>query len=565
MSDEKKILDTETALNLTENNQPIDFSAYDVLDLEMCDLSAYKNICFKENSEINLGGDEPLPDILDVSRCASVDLSGRDLSSLKKPIVMKKGSSFSFDTRMQSGFGLNNIPPLTNADFSRASKISISGTDLSNYPKLDFATNADIRLINVKNIPQNIDFSHCHKVILNQCDLANQPNLRFKDGAEIDLSDCTNYPENLDLSNCSSVTIKNTDLTLVKNLKFKEGAIVDLSGCTNIPENIDFSRCKAVYLAKTDLSNIKDLKLKDGTYLDLHNCKALPQHVDFDKCNYVDLSHTDLMFRTDVKFKDGAEVNLRQTESIPDEVDFSPCAKLNLRQCDLGSGLIGGSRSISFRAGAEVSLRQCTNLPENIDFSPCATLNLRGCDLSAQSELKLRDNARVAILGATNIPQSADFSHCREVWINTKQSHNFNYGEALIVLNGFGPKTVDISNLQNVTTSQQNDEILENSTMTLLGTEQFIFKNRAQYEEYCTNPDNLPIPESVKIIFADERKELSQTLSAQQGELPTVTKADAQGRRIDNATERHREKSNVTEENKTPQTTIDVSKNQTTR
>jgi hypothetical protein len=565
MSDEKKILDTETALNLTENNQPIDFSAYDVLDLEMCDLSAYKNIRFKENSEINLGGAEPLPDILDVSRCASVDLSGRDLSSLKKPIVMKKGSSFSFDTQMQSGFGLNNIPPLTNVDFSRSAKVSVSGTDLSAYSSLRFADDATVNLSNCTNIPKDTDLSNCDVVSLCNVDLSQIKNLKFKDGAKVNLSGCTNIPENLDLSRCAEVTIKDTDLSQFKNIHFKDDAIVDLSGCTNIPENIDFSRCKAVYLADTDLSGISDLKLKDGAYLDLSSCKTLPEHVDFDKCSYVDLSYTDLMFRTDIKFKDGAEVNMRKAENIPDEVDFSPCAKLNLRQCDLGSSLIGGSRTMTFREGAEVSLYQCKAVPPNTDFSPCSKLNLSGCDLSGQTELKLRDNARVAICGATNIPSANNLNQCQEIWAGTKQAQSLDLGNAHVVLSGLGPKQIDISKLNTVTTAQCHDEILGTSMMTLLGTKEFIFKNQTQYQKYLENNENLRIPEDVKIVFTDERKELSQALSAQQGELPALTKADAQGRRIDNATERHREKSNVTEENKTPQTTIDVSKNQTTR
>jgi hypothetical protein len=271
------------------------------------------------------------------------------------------------------------------------------------------------------------------------------------------------------------------------------------------------------------------------------------------------------MCRTDIKFKDGAEVNMRKAEDIPDEVDFSPCAKLNLRQCDLGSSLIGGSRTMTFREGAEVSLYQCKAVPPNTDFSPCSKLNLSGCDLSGQSSLNLRENARIAICGATNIPSANNLNQCQEIWAGTKQAQSLDLGNAHVVLSGLGPKQIDISKLNTVTTAQCHDEILGTSMMTLLGTKEFIFKNQTQYQKYLENNENLRIPEDVKIVFTDERKELSQALSAQQGELPALTKADAQGRRIDNATERHREKSNVTEENKTPQTTIDVSKNQTTR
>ena len=536
MTDEKKTLDNDTAWDLTEAQKPINFSTYDVLDLEGCNLNTYKKITLKKGAEVNMGGIEPLPPEIDASKCAALDLSGRDLSALKKTITMSKGSSFDYNSYLKTGPNINHIPPLQNVDFSRSDKVSISGTDLSNYSKLTFADGATVSLNNCSHLPEKTDLSNCDSVTLCGLDLSQIKDLKFKDGAEVNLHGCTNIPENLDLSRCSSVTIQNIDLNQFKNLEFRNDAAINLSSCTNFPENLDVSHCRAVNLSNTDLSTIKDLKLKDGTHLNLNSCTALPQHVDFDKCNYVDLSNTDLIFRTDIKFKDGAEVNLRQAQNIPDDVDFSTCAKLNLRQCNLGSDCIDGSRSFSFREGAEVSLQQCENLPQNIDFSTCASLCLSSCDLSGQSELNFRDNARVALNGATHIPASTDFSHCQEVWINSSQTNAFDFGNAHVVLSGIGPKSIDVSHLKNATIStQQNDEILGMSVLSLQGTKEFIFKNRTQYEEFLANPNNQHISENISITFADEKKELAMALSKEQGELPKATKADAQNYRIDKA------------------------------
>ena len=540
MSNEPKVLDFETFYDLTDKKQKIDFLSYDVVDLEMCDLGEYKKIAFKKGAEVNLGGAEPLPQELDVSQCASVDLSGRDLSAVKNKITLRDGASFSYTSGLNGGIHLSNVPPLTNVDFSRCAKVTINGTELSHYKDFKFKDGADVSITRCTNLPENIDFSQCEAVQLSGCDLSNQQNLKFKDGATVDLSGCTNIPETLDLSHCERVILQGMDLSQVKNLKFKEGAQVDLSGCTNIPENIDFSVCAAVNLSQADLSNFKELKLKDGASLDLSDCKRLPEKVDFDKCAVVNLSQTDLLGRTDLKFRDGAIVDMSRAENIPEEVDFSTCAQLNLSRCDLSSEFIGEERTLSFREGAEVNLSQCKGLPQDLDFSKCQALNLSGCDLQNQGNLTFRDNARVSLVGCANVPASIEASQCKEIWITPNLADKVNAGNSEVIFSGIGVQKVDMSKFAHATTAPRHDEILGVNHMTLLSAKEFVFKDRQQYQDYLNNPNNLSIPENTQIIFADEQRQLlAQNLAAQQGELPQAPKASSQDRRITRAVARH--------------------------
>ena len=152
---------------LKGENLKVSFDA-DMVDLSWCDLSKVETIKFKEGAKVDLSYSKNLPEHLDVSMCAKVDLSKCDLS----------------------------------------------------YVELKFKEGAEVNL-SYSKLPRDLDVSMCDKIDLSMCDLE-ELKLKFREGAFVELRWAKNLPEVLDLSMCDKVDMGGCDLSSVKEIKFKD-------------------------------------------------------------------------------------------------------------------------------------------------------------------------------------------------------------------------------------------------------------------------------------------------------------------------------------------------------
>lgn len=469
----------------------------DEVNLESEDLSSLTELKFKDGAVVNFGGAEDLPPNLDISNCAKIDLSGRDLSHVP-PQILRENSTFIYTSHLQSGFGMNNLHPFgNNIDVSRCSSVTINNIDLSNASNLKFKDGAEVDLSGCENIPPHLDVSKCDKIYLSECDLSNLNDLKFKDNADISLADCKNVPSDIDITHCSGINLSALDLSEINNLKFAENSDANLSKCKNIPENLDVTPCKNVNLSECDLSCVKNLCFKDGATVIISESK-LPQNIDFSNCNEVNLSGCDLSNVKNLKFKDGAKVNLPGCKNIPENFDIRNCQEVNLAKCDLGN-----LKNLTFKDGAEINLSKCANIPYNTDFSMCSALNLSSCDLSQVNKINFRSIAKVNLQGCTNIPENFDVSMCNEVWLTPKQIDNVTIGNAHVVIGAIGYDKLDFRKLNNFTVSAcVNDEILGNSYVSFTGMKEYVFKDKKQYDDFIKNGG--AIPDSVTVSYEKE-------------------------------------------------------------
>lgn len=425
----------------------------DEVNLEMEDLSSIPNMKFKDGAVVYMGGVEDLPSDLDVSCCAKIDLSGRDLSQIPAQIL-KENSEFIYSSELQSGTGIDNLYPfINNLDVSRCSSVTINNSDLSNTCNLKFKDGAAVDLSGCTNFPENLDISKCGSINLSRCDLSTIKNIKFCDGAHISLADCKNIPCDIDISHCSSIDLSGCDLAEINNLKFAENAIVNLSGCKNIPENLDISHCKSVNLSQCDLKNIKN-----------------------------------------PRFKDNSSVNLCMSE-LPENIDLSNCNTINLSKCDLGN-----LKNLKFNDGAKVSLSGCANIPQDIDFSKCSSLNISTCDLSQINNIKIRNGAKINLQGCKGLPNHLDVSMCKEVWLTPTQVNEINIGNAHVIFGGIGYRKLDFSKLNNFSVCPTvSDDILGNSFMSFNNMQEYIFRDKRQYDNFIKNGGE--IPDGVNISY----------------------------------------------------------------
>lgn len=556
--EETKIFTFETLQETPEEELPKVIPEYDIVDLECIDLSNIKKLHFKDNAKVNIAGSDPLPQQIDFTNCSEVIISGRDTSKIS-PQKLKDGSSFYYIPRnFDTGFYINKLPPLfPNLDISRCQNITIQNTDLQNVPDLKFKKGSNVSLSGCTNFPENLDLSVCDSVDLSGCDLSNLKNLKFKKGAAVNLTGCTNIPENIDLSNhnavtlsgcanipenldfsnCDAVNLSGCDLSNIKNLKFKKGARVNLSGCTNIPEdldisqcssvdfsgcqklpeNLDFSNCDTVNLSKANAQQVKNLQFKQDSSVNLSETNLpIGKKTDVSKCAEVNLKKTDLTWISHLKFKDNSSVNLSEAYLPNSGLDVSNCAQVNLKKTDLT-----WITQLKFKDGAIVNLEEAYPLPKDLDVSNCDTVNLGRTDLINNKNIKFKDGAEISLVATENIPAPLDVSNCSYVWIRATQTSEINAGDAKVSLSGIGSREIDVSNLNNFTLPpSKSHDVLGQEHTSLLSLQTITFKNQQQYEEYIKNEDNASIPESCKIIYADEKNNLKQQLLNQTGELP---------------------------------------------
>ncbi len=487
----------------------------DEVNLEMEDLSSVKGLKFKDGAIVNLGGAENLPPDLDISNCAEIDLSGRDLSQIL-PQTLRENSTFIYTSRLQSGFGMNNLHPFgNNIDVSRCSSVTINNIDLSNASNLKFKDGAEVDLSGCENIPPHLDVSKCDKIYLSECDLGNLNDLKFKENAYISLADCKNVPSNIDISRCSGVYLSGLDLSRIDNLKFAENSDANLSRCINIPENLDITPCKNVNLSGCDLSCVKNLHFKDGATVTISESK-LPENLDFSNCDEVDLSGCDLSNVKNLKFKDGAKVNLSGCKNIPENLDISKCQEVNLAKCDLGN-----LKNLTFKDGAEINLSKCANIPYNTDFSTCSALNLSGCDLSQVNKINFRSKI----------------------------------GNAHVVLGGINYDKLDFRKLNNFTVSAcVSDETLGNSYISFTGMKEYVFKDKKQYDDFIKNGE--VIPDGVTVSY--DKETLKEQIKEDQQKAQSVMRKK-QNTTTQNTSERTSLK---TELKKKPVQNITIQQNQ---
>lgn len=482
-SDKKIHLYDKTAEELNEICQII--PQCDEVDLEMEDLSSVKGLKFKDGAIVDFGGAENLPPDLDISNCAKIDLSGRDLSQIP-PQTLRENSTFIYTSHLQCGFRINNLHPFgNNIDVSRCSSVTIKNIDLSNASNLKFKDGAEVNLSGCENIPPHLDVSKCDKIYLSECDLSNLNDLKFKENAYISLADCKNIPSDIDISHCSGVDLSGLDLSKIDNLKFAENSDINLSNCINIPENLDVTHCKNVNLSGCDLSNVKNLK-----------------------------------------FKDGAKVNFSGCKNIPENFDIRNCQEVNLAECDLGN-----LKNLTFKDGAEINLSECANIPYNTDFSTCSALNLKGCDLSQVNKINFRSIAKVNLQGCTNIPENFDVSMCNEVWLTPKQIDNLKIGNAHVVIGAIGYDKLDFRKLNNFTVSAcVNDEILGNSYMSFTNMNEYVFRDKKQYDDFIKNggaiPDGVTVSydkETLKEQIKDDQQKAQSVMRKKQNTITPNT------------------------------------------
>ncbi len=476
----------------------------DEIYIECKELSSVKDLKFKDNAAVYLGGVEDLPYNLDISNCSVIDMSGRDLSKIQ-PQKLQEDSSFIYTHRLSTGLGMSTIPPFSdNIDISQCSSVTINGADLCNVPNLKFKNDAKVSLSGCTNLPQNLDVSKLNEINLSYCDLAHVKDLNFKDGAIVNLSGCTNFPHDLDISHCREVHLSECDLAEINNLKFSENSDVNLSKCRNIPENIDISNCKSINLSACDLAGVKNLEFKEGASVNLSGCTNLPQDLDFSNCDVVDLSGCDLANLKNLKFKEGAKVNLSGCTNIPKDIDVSNCSEINLSKCNLQH-----IDELKLQDGVKLNLSHASSLPQSVDFSKCSVLNLFSCDLTQINDLKFREGAKVNLQGCT-VPDGLDASMCAEIWLAPKNIDKVSTGNAHVDVGGIGYKSIDFSKLNSFSLGEGHDKILGNSWINYTCMKEYIFRDQQQYDDFIKNGGT--IREGITVSYSGYQENTKQTM-----------------------------------------------------
>ncbi len=178
---------------LKGENLKVSFDA-DMVDLSWCDLSKVETIKFKEGAKVDLSYSKNLPEHLDVSMCAKVDLSKCDLS----------------------------------------------------YVELKFKEGAEVNL-SYSKLPRDLDVSMCDKIDLSMCDLE-ELKLKFSEGAEVNLGFSSNFSKDLDVSMCSRVDMRDCDLSGVRVITFKdkEQEMKFMKGVENFDGKVTFVGNKSI-------------------------------------------------------------------------------------------------------------------------------------------------------------------------------------------------------------------------------------------------------------------------------------------------------------------------------
>ena len=271
-------------IDLTECVLPenLDLSEYSIVHLSGCDLKKVKNIKFKKDSTVYMGGAVNIPENLDVSMCHHISFAGCDLKNLRE-LRFKDGAYVC----MARAY---NLPE--DIDFSKCSQVFLENT---------------------KGLKGVVDLSNMREIKIKNSDLSEVSNLILSEGYTLDLTECV-LPENLDLSKYREIYLKECDFKKVKNIKFREDCSVYMSGAKNLPNDLDLSKCRCVALAGCDVSNFEGFKFKYGATVYLAGAYNFPKKVDFSELGAVALSNQmkkcDLSGIEEIKFKNETQLSV---------------------------------------------------------------------------------------------------------------------------------------------------------------------------------------------------------------------------------------------------------------
>ncbi len=136
---------------------------------------------------------------------------------------------------------------------------------------LDIRDCGSLLIEECKNVPENIDASNCKTVAFKKIDLSNWDKIKFGDDVDLRIQLCKNVPESFDVSFVSRLGIYGTDISKAKDLRFRDGANVVMDDArigfnteivTVVPESLDFSNCDKVTFNARPLE-VKEVRFKN--------------------------------------------------------------------------------------------------------------------------------------------------------------------------------------------------------------------------------------------------------------------------------------------------------------
>ena len=172
----------------------LDVSRCSYVNFKNCDLNALKNLCFAKNAEVFLHNSN-LPENVDFSTCAELYLQGCDLKG-QSHLRFKEGANvfLTFSHNLPDNIDcskcasvdmayVSNLPK--NLNVAECSKVTLSGVDLRKQYNLHFKEGADVNLHGAY-LPFALDVSPCGKLDLGKCDLSGLKKIVFKNRQQLE-------------------------------------------------------------------------------------------------------------------------------------------------------------------------------------------------------------------------------------------------------------------------------------------------------------------------------------------------------------------------------------------
>ena len=226
----------------------------------------------------------------------------------------------------------------------------------------------------------------------------------------------------------------------------------------------------------------KELKFKSGGKISLKLFKASPEKMEFDKAE-VSFVNTDLR--------------------IVKELVLNECERVYFHCCELNENL-------DITSCKEVEFSYCYELDKikNLDFSRCKIAKFRECG-------KLPDGCSVHFIDCDNIPNNFDLNPFARVYFDTLKDYTlyetvikFREGVSLRCERTTMPKKVDFSKCGEIKLCNMWHD-------SFAYTEEFKFRNKAQYEQVYNVIEKVKGFIGSRVIFADEAKAIYPYLNAQ--------------------------------------------------
>ena len=253
-----------------------------------------------------------------------------------------------------------------------------------------------------------------------------------------------------------------------KELKFKSGGKISLKLFKASPEKMEFDKAEVSFV-NTDLRIVKELVLNECERVYFHCCE-LNENLDITSCKEVEFSYCyDLDKIKNLDFSRCKIAKFRECGKLPDGCDFSNCDSVRFSSIDLCNW-----DTFKFKDGCSVHFIDCDNIPNNFDLSPFAKVyfdTLKAYTLY-ETVIKFREGVSLRC-ERTTMPQKIDFSKCGEIKLCNMWHDSFAY------------------------------------------TEEFKFRDKAQYEEVRKAIEKVKGFIGARVIFADEAKAHYPYLNAQ--------------------------------------------------